>query len=135
MQSIFSVTGTAANHLPTFRIIDTKLYVPILTLSTQVNEKLLEQLIKGFKRTFNWNKYQSKIASLRQNRYLDSLIDPSFHGVNRLFVSSLEDENDQESYKIYFRPTVKVKDYNVMIKGRIFFNQLVKNDLRTYENI
>ena len=47
MQSIFSVTGTAANHLPTFRIIDTKLYVPILTLSTQVNEKLLEQLITG----------------------------------------------------------------------------------------
>ena len=42
-----------------FKITDTKLYVPVVTLSTQVNAKLLQQLKSGFRRTINWNKYQS----------------------------------------------------------------------------
>ena len=62
------------------------LYVPIVTLSTQDNMKLLEQLGSGFKRTINWDKYQSKKTNQAQNRYLDFLIHPSFQGVNRLFV-------------------------------------------------
>ena len=41
---------------PTFTITDTKLYVPVVTLSTQDNAKLLEQLKSGFKKTINWNK-------------------------------------------------------------------------------
>ena len=47
------------NQSATFPITDTKLYVPVETLSTQDNTKLLEQLKSGFKRTINWNKYQS----------------------------------------------------------------------------
>ena len=70
----------------TFSITDTKLYVPVVSLSTQGNAKLHEQLKSGFKRTSNWNKHQSKISTERQNQYLDYLIDPSFQGVNRLFV-------------------------------------------------
>ena len=67
----------------TFRITDAKLWVLIVTLSTQDNAKLLEQLKSVFKRTINWNKYQSKVASQTQNQYLDHLIDPSFKKVNR----------------------------------------------------
>ena len=40
-----------------FTVTDTKLFVPVVTLSTQDNAKLLEKLIKGFKRTINWSKY------------------------------------------------------------------------------
>ena len=56
---ILAVTNVA-NQLITFSITDTKLYVPVVTLSTQDNAKLLEQLKSNFKITINWNKYQSK---------------------------------------------------------------------------
>ena len=74
----------------TFSITDTKLYVSVVTLSSQDNAKLLEQLKPGFQRTINWNKYQTKVSRERQNRYLDFLIDPSFQGVNKLFVLPFE---------------------------------------------
>ena len=54
------VAGTSANQEPTFTITDTKLYVPVVTLSTQDNVKLFKQLESGFKRTINWNKDQCK---------------------------------------------------------------------------
>ena len=60
----------------TFATTDTKLYVPVVTLSTQDNAKLLEQLRSGFKRTINWNKYQPKVSPERRNQYLNFLIDP-----------------------------------------------------------
>ena len=72
------VAGTAANQVPDFKITDTKLYVPIATLSTQDNIKLLKQLESGFKRTINWNKYLPKKTPEAQNRYLNALIDPGF---------------------------------------------------------
>ena len=71
-----------------------------------------------------------------QNRYLDILIDPSFQGVNILFALSFKDEDGQESYKQYYLPTVEIRDYNVMIDGKNFFDQQKKkNDLNTYDNI
>ena len=45
-----------------FQITDTKLYVPVVTLSKENNIKLLEQLKSGFKRTIKWNKYRSKMT-------------------------------------------------------------------------
>ena len=57
------------NQSATFSINDTKLYVPVVTLSTQDNAKLLEQLKSVFKRTVNWNKYQSRILTERKNQY------------------------------------------------------------------
>ena len=57
------------NQSATFSINDTKLYVPVVTLSTQDNAKLLEQLKSVFKRTINWNKYQSRILTERKNQY------------------------------------------------------------------
>ena len=56
---ILAVTNVA-NQVITFSITDTKLYVPVVTLSTQDNAKLLEQLKSSFKITINWNKYESK---------------------------------------------------------------------------
>ena len=130
----FLVAGTAANHKPKFQITDTELYVPVVTLSTQDNIKLLKQLESGFKRTIHWNKYLSKTTYKAQNRYLDFLIEASFQGINRL-VLSFKDEDGRESYKQYYLPTVKIKDYKVMIDGRNFFDQPIKNDSKTYDNI
>ena len=76
-----------------FAITETKFYVPVVTLSTKDNEKLLQQLKSGFKKTSNWNKYESSIKTFAQNRYLNYLINPNFHRVNRLFVLSFENEN------------------------------------------
>ena len=69
-----------------FKITETKLYVPVVTLSTQDNAKLLQRLKSGFKRTINWNEYESNIKTFAQNRYLNHLINPNFQGVNRLFI-------------------------------------------------
>ena len=74
----------------TFAIIDTKVYVLVVTLLTQENAKLLQQLNSGFKRTINWNKYQSKVSIHAPSPYLDFLIDPSFQGVNKTFGLSFE---------------------------------------------
>ena len=61
-----------------FEITDTILYVPVVTLSTQENTKLLQQLKSGFKRVINWNKYSSKPELLRQDLNLNYLVEPSF---------------------------------------------------------
>ena len=118
-----------------FAITETNLYVPVVTLSTKDNEKLLQQLKSGFKKTINWNKYESRIKTLAQNRYLNYLINPSFQVVNRLFVLAFENENDRTSYLTYYLPKVELKDYNVMVDGRNFFDQPINSMNKTYENI
>ena len=95
-----------------FQITETNLYVPVVTLSTQDNVKLLQQLKSVFRRIINWKKYESSIKTLAQNRYLNHLINPSFQGVNRLFVLSFENENDRRSHSTYRLPKVEIKDYN-----------------------
>ena len=129
------VAGTANNQDPTFRINDTKLYLAVVTLLTQENIKLLKQLESGFKRTVNGNKYLDKATNQARERYFGYLIDPCFEGVNRLFVLVFEDDNGQESPKQYNLPAVEIKDYHVMIDGRNFFDQPIKDDLKTYHNI
>ena len=118
-----------------FQITETRLYVPVVCLSTQDNTKLLQQLKSGFKRIVNWNKYESSVKTFAQNRYLNHLINPSFQGLNRLFVLSFENENDRTSHSTYYLPKVEIKDYNVMIDGRNFFDQAIDNMNKTYENI
>ena len=126
------------NQVPTSTITERNLYAPVVTLSTQDNEKLLPQLKSGFKRKISWNKYLAKPELLAQNANLNYLIEPSFQGVNRLFVLAFEHDNDNDqriSNKRYYIPNVEIKDYNVMIDGKNFFDQPVKNDKITYENI
>ena len=103
------VAGTANYQNPTFQINDTKLYVPIVTLSIQENRKLVKQLESGFKRTIHWNKYLAKTTNQAQNRYLDYRIETSFQGVNRFFVLSFKDDDGRESHKQYYLLTVKKK--------------------------
>ena len=123
------------NQNATFAITDTKLYVPVVTLSTQENTKFLQQLKSGFKRVINWNKYLSKPELLAQNPNLNHLVEPSFQGVNRLFVLAFENDNDRTSDDRYYLPTVKIKDYNIVINGENFFDQPIKNNKITYDNI
>ena len=131
----FIIDNPIAGQERIFTITDTNLYVPIITLSIQDNAKLLQQLKSGFKRTINWNKYELKLTVQAQNQYLDSVINPSFQGVNRLFVLSFQNNGSRTSYTIYNLPLVEVNCYNVVIDGRNFFEQPVKNNFITYDNI
>ena len=123
------------NQNATFEITDTKLYVPVVTLSTQENTKFLQQLKSGFKRVINWNKYLSKPELLAENPNLNHLVEPSFQGVNRLFVLAFENDDHRTSDDRYYLPTVELKDYNIMINDENFFDQPIKNNKVTYENI
>ena len=69
------------------------------------------------------------------NPYLDYLIDPRFQGVNRLFVLSLVNTTDRIVHTKYYNSTVEIQDYNVMIDGQNLFDQPVKSNLITYDNI
>ena len=123
------------NQNATFAITDTKLYLPVVTLSTQENTKFLQQLKSGFKRVINWNKYLSKPELLAQNPNLNHLVEPSFQGVNRLFVLAFENDDDRTVDDQYYLPTVEIKDYNIVINGENFFDQPIKNNKVKYDNI
>ena len=129
------ISTSNANQVSTFSITETNLYVPVVTLSTQDNSKLLPQLKNGSKRTITWNKYLIKPELLAQNVNLNHLVEPSFQGINRLFALAFENDDHRISNKKCYIPNVEIKDYNVMIDGKNFFDQPVRNDKVTYENI
>ena len=89
-----------------FQIKDTKLYVPFVSLSTKDDNKLLEQLKSGFKRTIKQNKNRSQMTIPTNNNNLNYLIDPAVTKVNRLFVLSFEriagENNQQKIIEILF---------------------------------
>ena len=64
----FIIDDPIAGQKLTFTITHKKLYVPMVTLSTQENAKLFQQLKSGFKRTINQNKYQPKLTVQQQNQ-------------------------------------------------------------------
>ena len=115
-----------------FEITDTKLSV-----------QLLEQLKTGFKRTIKWNKYRSQMTVQPQNNNLNYLIDPTFTNVNILFVipfqriagenSTTKDHRDSFSY--YYVPNVEIKEFNVLIDEKRFFDLPVKNEKEAYKKI
>ena len=82
----------------TFQITDTKLYVPVVTLSTENDKTLLEQLRTGFKITIKWNKYRSERTNQTKNINLNYLIDLTFAKVNRLFVLSFKNKKKMIEY-------------------------------------
>ena len=83
----------------------------MLTLSTQDNTKLLQQLKSGFKRVINWNKYLSTPELLAQNPNLNHLVETSFQGVNRLFALAYENDTQRTSAKSYYLPNLEIKNY------------------------
>ena len=131
----FIIDNPFVDQEPTITITDTKIYVPVVTLSTQDNANLLLWWKSGFKRTINWNKYEPKVKVEQWYRYLDFLINPSFQGVNIIFVLSFENNGGRINYAGYYLPLVEVKKFNIVIDGRRCFNEPVKNKLITYDNI
>ena len=86
----------------------------------------MKQLESAFKRIIYWSKYQSKVTEQAQSRYLHYLVDPSFQGVNRLFVLSFENRTDRELHTGQFLPKLKIKDHNVVTDGQNVFDQPIK---------
>ena len=97
-----------------FQITDTKLYVPVVTLSAKDDNNFLEQLKSVFKRSIKWNKYRSEMAVQTNNSNLNYLIDPTFTKINRLFVLSFEriageintTKDHRDSFSNYYVPNV-----------------------------
>ena len=125
-------------HAPTnaiFKITDTVLYVPVITLSTKDDNNFLEQLKSGFKRTIKWNKYRSEMTNQTKINQLNHLIDPTFTKVNRLFVLLFENEEDRTSFSKYYVSKVEIIEFNVLTDGKRFFHMPVKNKEEAYEKI
>ena len=126
-----------------FQIRDTKLYVPVVTLSKENDTKILEQFKTGFKRTIKWTKYRSQMTIKPQNNDLNHLVGLTFANVNRLFVLSFQriaaENNTTKDYRDYFSnyyvPNVRIKDFNVLIDGKSFFDLPVKNEEEAYKKI
>ena len=130
-----------------FKIKNTVLYVPIVTLSTKDNVSLTKQLNEGLKKSVYWNEYKSEINAYDSKDTFTKLsLDPSFQGVNRLFVLAFNNttNNDntgtanrvkKDSHRKYFLPRVENTDYNVSIDGRNFYDQAIKDQIRKYDEI
>ena len=72
---------------------------------------------------------------LPENPNLSHLVEPSFQGVNRLFVLAFENNAQRTGNKRHYISNVGIKDYNVVIDGKNFFDQPVENIKVTYEKI
>ena len=127
----------------TFKITSTKLYVPILTLSTKDNVNMTIHLNERFKRSVYWNEYKSKIETKEAvaNNLKRFPLDASFQGVNRLFVLAFNDVNNdanrvqRDSHRKYFLPRVNITNNNVLIDGRNFYDQPTNNQIKKYDGI
>ena len=130
---ILSSAGTAA----TFTITDAKLYVPIVTLRIEDNKKLSKLLNEEFKGSIYWNKYRVIFRNYNDD-YIRERIDASFQGVNKLFVLPYGSGNnitDENSYRRYFLPRIKVTNYNIEIDGRNFYDQPVNDSIKQYDEV
>ena len=133
-----SIAGAA-----TFQITTTKLYVPIVTLSTKDNVNLTKQPNEGFKRPVYWNEYKSKTETKQANDQTLARfpLDASFQGVNGLFVLAFNNTHgnanqvERNSHKKYFLPSVDITKYNVLICGRNFYDQPVSNKIKNCDEI
>ena len=128
-----SSSGTAA----AFIITDTKRYVPTATLKIEDNAKLSVLLSEWFKRSIYWNKYKI-IFKIYNNEYIRERLDASFQEVNKLFVlayASGDNITNENSYKKYFLPRLKIKNYNIEIDGRNFYDQPINDSIKQYDEI
>ena len=130
------------NKESTFKITSTKLYVPVVTLSTKDNVNLTKQLNEVFKRSVYWNEYKSKIETKTTDN--DNITrfpsDASFQGTSRLFVLAFDNTNGdnkvkRDSRRKYFLPRVDITNYNVLIDGRNFYDQPIFDQIKKYDEI
>ena len=133
-----NTTAIVATSGATLKITDTKLYIPVVTLSKENDMKPLEQLKSRFKRTVKWNKYRSKMTFQPQNNNMSYLIDPAFTNVNRIFVFSVARTNasdNRDSFSHYYVARVEIKDFNVLVDGKSFFLLPVKNEKEAFKKV
>ena len=122
-------------------IRDTKLYVPVVTLSKKDNKDFIEQQNKGFQRSIYWNEYLIKEYNENapaNNTYKTFNVDPSFQGVNRLFVmefSTVANNATRDRHQRYYLPRVDIKDYNAIIDGRNFYDNNINSDVEKYTEL
>ena len=98
--------------------------VSVVTYSINNNIKLLANINHGFKRTISWNKYRSEITKQTNNNNLDSLIDPIFRNINRLFLISFKNGKDdptRDCFHQYYMLLVEIKNFNALINNKAFF--------------
>ena len=125
----------------TFTITDSKLYVPIVLLSTEDNAKLSELLTEGFKSPVYCNKY--KIVPNKtydENDNIRELLHSSYQGVKRLFVLAYRNQGGvdrvtADSHRRYFLPRVKIENCNIEIDGRNFYDQPINDSIKQYDEI
>ena len=122
-----------------FIINDTKLYVPVVTLSKKDNKDFIEQQNKGFQRSVYWNKYKTKEltedADANVFKYIN--LDPSFQGVNRLFVMAynrFDVQPTRNGQKKNYLP-IDLKKYNVIIDGQNFYGNPIESDIEKYREL
>ena len=131
------------NRETTFQTTSTKLYVPIVTLSTKDNVRLTKQLNEEFKRSVYWNEYKSKTETQEadDNNLKRFPLDASFQGVNRLFVLAFNNTNndankvERKSHRKYFFLRVDISHYNVLIDGRYFYDQSINDQIKKYDEV
>ena len=136
---ILSSAGNSAR----FEITDAKLHTPIVTLSTKDSINLAKQLSEGFKRSVYWNNYQTKPAIvIEKGTNIYKLLNASFQGVRRLFVlayvvaaGAANDEAGIKDNKKYFLPRGEIKNYNVLIDGRNFYDQPINDLIKQYDEV
>ena len=114
----------------TFTVTDAKLYIPIVTLSTEDNAKLSKLLSEGFKRPFYWNAYKVIAETYDANASIRESIDSSCQGINRLFDLAYEGGANRvivNSHRRFFLPRIKIKNYNIEIDRGNFYHQPINN--------
>ena len=118
-----------------FNVADCKMYVPVVTLQTEYENKLYEELKTGITIDFTWNKYRPQVINQPATNNLNYLIDPTFNNVNRLFVLAFENEEDRSTFEKYYMPTIKIKDYDVLTDQQPFYEIPITNKEETYKAI
>ena len=123
-----------------FIINDTKMYVPVVTLSKEDNKDFIEQQNKGFQRSVYWNEYKTKEinenADANVFKYIN--LDPSFQGVNRLFVTAynrVDGQPNRDDQRKYYLPKIDLNKYNVIIDGRNFYDNPIESDIEKYREL
>ena len=122
-----------------FIINDTKMYVPVVTLSKEDNKDFIEQQNKGFQRSIYWNEYKAKEinedADANASKYIN--LDPSFQGVT-LFVMAYNRAYGQPTrngQQKYYLPRIDLEKYNVIVDGRNFYDNPVESDIEKYREV
>ena len=116
-----------------FNIKDTKLYVPVVTLSARDNQKLSKLPSNGFERSFYWNGYKTKSGNKSTTNEFRYFLESNFVGVNRLFILiHLNRNNDvkRSKAKRYYLPKGIIKNYNVIINGRNIYDKSIDFDMK-----